>query len=175
MNRYGSSLAALLCAAVLASCGAFDKNAVQLEEITGPVPTARIKFFNFGVNAPGVNFYANTLKLTAISSTSGSESTSGVAYGAAGNGGFYSAIDPGSYTLSGKIAATVDKDLAITSNAATIANGKSYSYFLSGFYNTTTKMVEAFYVEDPLGATIDYTVAYVRFVHAISKIGRAHV
>ena len=66
MNRHGS-IAVLLCAAVLSACDAFDKNKVQ--DIAGPVPAgARIKFFNFGDNAPGVNFYADDRKMTAISS-----------------------------------------------------------------------------------------------------------
>src|SRR2546422_290325 len=86
MNR-PLALAALLCAAPLASC---DKNTVQ-ELPLAPVPTARIKFFNFGLNAPAVNFYANGTKMTAIMSISEIESTSGVAYSQAGNGGPYSA------------------------------------------------------------------------------------
>jgi hypothetical protein len=155
---------ALLCAVVLASC---DKNAVQ--EITGPLPTSRIKFFHFGVNAPGVNFYANTTKMTATTSATGVESTTGVVYGGVGSGGLYSAIAPGPYTLSGKIAATVDKDLAIASVNATIADGKAYSLYLSGFYNTTTKTVEGFVVEDNFPATIDFSQATVRFVNAISN------
>ena len=65
---------------------------------------ARVRFFNFGVNAPGVNFYANDTEVTAISATellsrrttprrvcntTGAESTTGVAYGGAGIGGLY--------------------------------------------------------------------------------------
>ena len=99
MNSY-RSLAALLCAGALAACG---KEALQ--NITGTPPGASVKFFNFGVNAPGVNFYANDTKMTAISSTTGSESTTGTAYGGVGNGGLYAGIEPGQYTLSGRIAA----------------------------------------------------------------------
>ena len=156
------SLAVLLGAVALASC---EKNAVQ--DITGDLPSARIKFFNFGVNAPGVNFYANDVKMTAISSTTGAELTTGVAYGAAGNGAFYSAIAPGQYALSGRIAAATDKDLKVSNLTVTIADGKSYSFFQSGFYNTTAKTIDGFVVEDPLPA-MDYTVAYVRFVNASS-------
>ena len=65
MNRFGS-LAVLLCAAMLSAC---EKNAVQ--DLTATTPGARIKFFNFGVNAPGVNFYANDAKVTAIGSATG--------------------------------------------------------------------------------------------------------
>ena len=163
MNRY-RSIAALLCAAVLSSC---DKNAVQ--DITGPFPGARIKFFHFGVNAPGVNFYANDTKMTAISSATEQESTIGVVYGGVGAGGYYTAIAPGQYTLAGKIAAATDKDLAIATLTATTADGKYYSFYMSGFYDATAKTVDGFMVEDPFVAQIDYSVAYVRFVHAISN------
>lgn len=158
------AFAALLCAALLSSC---DKNAVQ--QLTGPVAGARIKFFNFGVGAPAVNFYANDVKITAVTSASGTEATTGTSYGGVGSGGFYSAIEPGQYTFAGKITATVDKDLAISSVTATLEDGKNYSLYQSGFYNTTTKTVDGFVVEDAFPAEIDYTQAYVRFVHAISN------
>ena len=166
MNRT-RALAALFCVAALTALSACDENALQ--EISGPEAGARIKFFNFGVNAPGVNFYANETKMTAISSTSGVESTTGIVYGAVGSGGLYSSIAPGAYTLTGKIAATVDKDLVIATQAGTIENGKAYSYFMSGFYNTTTKASDGFLLEDGFAPTIDFTVAYVRFVNAISN------
>ena len=163
MKRY-SALAVLLGAALLSSC---DKNAVQ--DITGPLARSRVKFFNFGVNAPAVNFYANAAKMTATGSPTGTEATTGVAYGGVGSAGYYSAIAPGQYTLSGKIAATTDKDLAISTVPATIADGKFYSFYQSGVYNTAAKSVEGFVVEDPIPAQIDYSVAYVRFVNAISN------
>jgi hypothetical protein len=158
------SLIALLCAATLAGCG---DNAVQ--SITAPASGARIKFFNFGVNAPGVNFYANSTKMTAISSANGVESATGVTYSNVGNGGLYDQLPPGSYTLTGKIAATADNNVAISTVASSLEDGKFYSYYQSGFYNTTTKTVDAFVVEDPIIPTFDYSVAYVRFVNAISN------
>lgn len=163
MNRY-RAFAALVTVLALAGC---DKNAVQ--NIAGPPAGARVKFFNFGVNAPQVNFYANDTKMTAISSTTGAESTIGVAYGAVGSGGFYGAIEPGTYDFKGKISATVDKDLAIATINGTVADGKAYSVYLSGFYNTTAKTSDGFIVEDAIPAEFDYTQAYVRFVHAISN------
>ncbi len=158
-------LAALLCAALLASC---EKNAVQVLP-TAAIPGGRVKFFNFGVNAPGVNFYAGNTKMTAILSGTGQEATTGVAYGGAGNGGVYLAITPGAYTLTGRIAATTDKDLPIATLDTTIADGKYYSFYMSGFYNTTAKTVDAFMLEDPVVPPTDYSVAYVRFVHAMSN------
>jgi hypothetical protein len=164
MTRSSRIFAALLSAALLTAC---DEDAVQ--QLTGPVAGTRIKFFNFGVNAPAVNFYANNVKVTAVLSATGTESTNGVAYGAVGSGGLYSAIDPGQYTLSGKIAAATDKDLAISTVTTTLDEGKKYSFYQSGFYNTTAKTVEGFVVEDPIPAEFDYTQAYVRFVNAISN------
>jgi hypothetical protein len=165
MNRH-SYIAALLCAGVLSAC---SKDPVR--DISGPPPAAsRIRFFNFGVNAPGVNFYANTTKMTAITnSVDGVEATTGVAYGGGGAGGAYEAIAPGQYTLTGKIAATIDKDLAISPVTTTIEDGKYYSYFMSGFYDATAKTVDAFVVEDPVVPPTDFSVATVRFVHAISN------
>lgn len=155
-------LAVLLCAAALAGC---EKNAVQ--DLTGPLPSARVKFFNFGVNAPAVNFYANDTKMTAVRSTTGNELNSGVVYGGVAAGNLYTGITPDQYTLSARIAAATDKDLPISSVAATIADGKQYSYYQSGLYNPTTKTVDAFIVEDPFPAAIDYSAAHVRFVNAI--------
>jgi hypothetical protein len=154
----------LLVAAMLAACG---KDPVQ--DITSAAPGASIKFFNFGVNAPNVNFYAGPTKLTAISSTTGAEATTGVAYGSVGNGGFYSGVTPGQYTFTGNIVGATDNGVVASSVSATVADGKSYSYYISGFYNTTSKTAEAFIIEDPFSTTIDFTVAYVRFVNAISN------
>lgn len=180
--RLYRSLAVLLGAVVAASCG--DKNAAQ--NISAPTAGSAVKFFNFGVNAPAVNFYANDKKLSATSSTScssavdgtttdatclstGKESTTGTTYGNVANGsGLYSSIAPGSYTLSGHVATTTDNGLAISNTSATLENGKFYSYYLSGIYNTTTKTVEGFVVEDPI-PDVDYSKAYVRFVNAVSN------
>lgn len=159
------SLTALLAALALAGCG--DK--VVQRDITGPALTSSVLFFNFGVNAPSVNFYADTTKLTAIASATGSESTNGTAYGSVGNGALYTGVAAGPHTLTGKISATTDNNLAISSVATTVDANKQYSYYISGFYNTTTKQAEAFVVEDAIPAITDYSVAYVRFVNAISN------
>src|SRR3954471_7406566 len=123
MNRY-LTIAGAVCAVVLSAC---EKNGVQ--SITVPAPASRIKFFNFGPGVPNVNFYANDTKMTAILSATGAESTLGVAQGGVGSGGFYDGITAGTYTLAGKIAAATDKDLAIATVSAPIADGKWYSYY----------------------------------------------
>lgn len=169
MKKSYKYIAALLCAATAWACG---ENAVQ--KITEPLPGASVKFFNFGVNAPGVNFYANSAKITAIGTQSGAELNTGTTYPAAGVGGvgnadLYSGIAPGQYTLTGNIAAATDKGLAISKVATTLTDGKYYSYYQSGFYDPVAKTVDAFLVEDPFPAAFDFTVAYVRFVNASSN------
>jgi hypothetical protein len=170
MTSYKSILL-LLCAATVSACG---DNAVQ--KITDPGSGSFIKFHNFAVGAPGVNFYSDGSKITAISSTSGSESATGTTYPAAGvngvaNGSFYSSIAPGAHTFTARIPdnATTDKGLTISTATATLETGKYYSYFQSGFYSTTTKTADAFVIEDPFIPTFDYTVAYVRLVNASSN------
>jgi hypothetical protein len=173
MNR-SKSIAALVCIALLSACG---DSAVQ--KITSATPGSQIKFYNFGVCGttqttttscmPSVNFYANDQKMTAISSTSGAESSSGTAYTFVGNNGIYSGIAPGQYTISGRIsAAGTDKDAPVSNTSVTLEDGKYYSYYLSGFYNTTAKTVDSFIVEDDFPA-IDLTATNVRFVNAIAN------
>jgi hypothetical protein len=160
------SLAMLLGFVALAGC---EKDAVQISSITAPVTGARVKFFHFGINAPQVNFYANNNKVTAISSTTGTESTVGVAYGAVAAGNLYVTLPQGQTTFQGRISAATDKDLPIAAITSTLADGKAYSVYLSGFYNTATKQVEGFVVEDNFPATFDYSQALVRFVNASSN------
>ena len=54
MKRH-SFIAALLCAAAVSACG--DEALTSI--IEPPSSDSRIRFFHFGVLAPGVNFYAN--------------------------------------------------------------------------------------------------------------------
>ena len=170
----------LVAVATMTAC---DKNAVGI--IAAPQEGGvNVKFFNFAVGAPNVNFFVNDTKVTAVSATgcavltdenrqqclsSGLESTSGVAYGSAGNGvnGWYSDVAPGQVTISGRISATTDKNVAISTLQASISAGKFYSFYLSGIYNTTSKTAESFIVEDVMPPS-DFTVAYVRFVNASS-------
>jgi hypothetical protein len=165
MRTLVGRVATVLTAAVmLVGC---EENAVQ--DITGSLPASRIKFFNFGVGAPQVHFYANDRKLTATTSATGAESTVGVGYGGVAAGGFYSAIEPGQYSFTARITATVDKNLPIATVPGTLEANKNYSFYVSGPYNTTTKTVDGFFVEDVIPEAFDYTQGYVRFVNTIAN------
>ena len=63
----------------------------------------------------------------------------------------------------------MDKDTAVSHVNTTLAAGKRYSLYQSGFYNTTTKKVEAFIIEDNFAIPTSFAVASVRFVNAISN------
>ena len=173
-------LALVACAALLSSCKLFDETAVQ--DITDPADaaTTRVKFHNFAPSSVGVNFYANNQKVSAISSTrcsptpaaadgeacrtTGFELATGTTYSNAAAGGLYISLEPGSTTLASRIANSATVVSTLTQN---IEAGKFYTFVMSGIYNTTTQTAEAFVVEDPIPATIDYSVATVRLVNAV--------
>jgi hypothetical protein len=176
-------LVALLSVAALAAC---DKN--ELPDLTGPVPSAEIRFFNFGVNAPSVQFYAGDRKMSATTSAScqsaqnppvtatdstcltiGIQAATGIAYGSPAANGLYVGIDPGQYTIAARTASVSTNGTIVSSLPATIETGKRYSYYQSGFYNATTKTADAFLVEDDFPAAIDWTASLVRFVNAIGN------
>ena len=156
---------ALLCSAL--AVVACDGDGVQ--EITGNRPESRVRFFNFGVGAPAIHFYAGEDKITATTSATGNESTGGITYGGVGSGGLYSLLDPGQYTFTGRIMATTDKGTPIASVAGDLARGGAYSVYVSGFYNSTTKQADGFIVPDDFPEEFDFSVAYVRFVNAIGN------
>jgi hypothetical protein len=93
--------------------------------------------------------------------------TAGVAYGIAASGGLYSGMEAGQYTFAARLAS--DQTTVVSTAPATIEGGKYYSYYQSGFYNSTTRTADGFVVEDNFPATIDWAVAQVRFVNAISN------
>ena len=161
MNTY-RMVAVLLTAVALAAC---DKNAVQQLPLE-PLLESRIKFFHYGVNAPTVNFYAATRKMTAVTPETPGQ---GVAFPNPGSGGAYSTIAAGHYTLAARISSGADIDLPIASVDTTIAAGKFYTFYMSGIYNAVGKTADAFVVEDAYPSQVDYVVAQVRFVHAISN------
>lgn len=181
--RLHRTFAAALSAAALAACGS---DAVQ--ELTAPVPAAGVRFFNFGVGAPSVHFFADDRKMTATTSAScqaaqdppvtatdttcltiGIQSTSGIAYGSVGANGQYTGIEPGEYTITGRPMTASGSGAPVSSLPVTIEAGKRYSVYQSGIYDATAKTTDAFVVEDPVPAAIDWNTSLVRFVNAIGN------
>src|SRR5258708_7252676 len=118
--RNASRALALALAAALFAC---DKNTVQ-QLPSEPLLSTRVKFFNFGVNAPQVNFYADQQKMTAVQSGTGSEATTGVAYGGGGNGDSYTPGGSGTHTLPRRLAAAPGKEPPSADAATTVAAGE---------------------------------------------------
>jgi len=162
----------------VAACG--DKTT---QVIDTPVNGALVKFFNFSVGAPGVNFYDGTLKVSGVSSSNcappndttsacrstGLEAMTCTTYTNSANGALYVQLTPGTVPLAGKIISTgTDNGLAIATVNATIATGTMYSYYLSGIYDPVAKTTDAFVVTDDLPAP-DLNNTFVRFVNAISN------
>jgi hypothetical protein len=164
MTTHRHIAALVLGAAAIAACGTTAQT-----DITAPAATTRVLFFNEGLNSPGVNFFADTAKLTAVSSSSGLQTPVGTTYSQVAAGGYYTGVAAGAHTLSGRLSDTTaaNFNVVISSVSATVADGKSYSYYQSGLYDPVAKKVDAFLVEDPIPATVDYTVANVRLVNAI--------
>jgi hypothetical protein len=78
----------------------------------------------------------------------------------------YTAIPAGQVTFAGRISATVDNNLPIAAIPGTLVEGKAYSVYLSGPYNTAAKQSDGFVVEDNFPAAFDDTQALVRLVNA---------
>jgi hypothetical protein len=154
-------LAALVSCVALSAC---SKEAIP--DISAPAPGAAVKFYNFSVGAPSVNFFANDTKLTGVNSTTGVEATTGTAFGGVAAGGFYTGLIPGQVSLSGRITATTDNGFSIATASTTLAN-KFYSFYLAGAYNTTTKQSDWFIVEDPIPAELDFSGTTVRYVNGM--------
>ncbi|GAA3976270.1 hypothetical protein GCM10022246_30890 [Pedobacter ginsengiterrae] len=163
-----------LLTVVLASVFSFScKKDNSIQTIDVPLDlanNARIKYFNFAAGAPSVNFYANGTKVSGILSATGAENAAGTGYGAVFPTSNYSVIAGGTYKINGIVpsTATANPNVSISELSQALTNGKYYSFYTSGIYNSTTKTAESFVIEDVLPASTESnTVSYVRFVNAI--------
>lgn len=147
------------------------KNAVV--DITVPYSGAQFKYYNFAINAPTVNFYANGVKTAASSSITGLESPTGTGYGGVtpvrgysltpeGTAVVFKAITPS--TMVEVPATGQGPSIEIASVTKDVVNGKNYSFYTSGIYDYATKKSDAFIIEDKLPAA-DTSIAYVRLVN----------
>ncbi|MFD0940554.1 hypothetical protein [Pedobacter boryungensis] len=157
----------LALAMMFASC---EKNAVV--DITTPYSGAQFKYYNFAINGPTVNFYANDVKTTATLTASGVEAATGVNFGGLVPLRGYSLSPVGSVKFSSLTPSTMVVNAALgqgpnietSAVTKTVEDGKNYSYYTSGIYDYVTKKSDAFIIEDILPAP-DTSIAYIRLVN----------
>lgn len=157
----------LLASVFMAAC---KKNGVQFLPNTTADGKAQLKFFNFGVSSPSVNFHANDNKVSAIVSATGAEAITGLAYGSVFPANNYSLLSPAVYSFKGIIpaGATTDPGVVVATIPGTLESGKTYSLYTCGIYNPATKTTDGFILEDKIPAA-SATGASVRFVNTISN------
>jgi hypothetical protein len=167
MKKYNIYIALFLISAMLLSC---KKNGIQEIATTTTNGGAQIKFFNFGVSSPSLNFYANNGKVSAIVSATGTEAVTGIAYGSVFPATNYSLLNAGTYSFQGIVPAlsTTNPNVVVATLSAPLEANKFYSLYTSGIYNATAKTTDAFIVEDKIPAA-SATSASVRFVNTISN------
>ncbi len=167
MKKLNIITSILLLFTLFAAC---KKDGIHEVETSTTDNGAQIKFFNFGVSAPSINFYANDQKVSATLSGTGTEAAAGVNYGSVFPITNYVLLTAGNYTFKGVIPSTAaaDSGAVVATITGNLENGKSYSLYTGGLYNATAKQVEGFVVEDKIPAA-SATAAHVRFVNTISN------
>ncbi|QKJ28861.1 DUF4397 domain-containing protein [Mucilaginibacter mali] len=167
MKRKYIQMAALLLLSLTFSC-----KKQEFKTIDAPVdPSApQIKFFNFSVNMPSVNFYANDTKVTATLSATGAEAAAGLAYGSVLPASNYATMAAGNYTFKAVVSstATANANVTLGTVTGTLESNKLYSLYTGGFYNTTTKTSDMFLIGDTMPADDKVTVS-IRLVNTISN------
>ena len=159
--------ASVLFLTTLSSC---KKNAVV--DITRPYAGAQFKYYNFAINAPSVNFFANGIKTAATFSATGLESPAGTLYGglvpivgyslSPTGSVVFRAITPSTMPI---VAATAQgPSIEVASVTKDVVDGKNYSFYTSGIYDYATNKSDAFILEDALPAP-DTSTAYIRLVN----------
>lgn len=147
-----------------------EKNAVV--DITTPYSGGQFKYYNFAINAPSVNFFANDSKTAATLSSTGTETAAGTLYGGVTPVRGYSLSPVGTVTFKAITPSTMPVAVAtgqgpsieIASVTKDIVSGKNYSFYTSGIYDYTTKKSDGFIIEDILPAP-DTSIAYIRLVN----------
>jgi len=158
---------AILLSSLLFSCKKEGIHEVPTNSVDGG---GQIKFFNFGIGSPSLNFYANDGKITAVISTTDREATTGLAYGSVFPTLSYNFLPAGDYNFKGIVPslATDNPNTVVSSIKSPVAAGKFYSLYTCGIYNTSTKTTDAFIIEDKIPA-ISAVTASIRFVNTISN------
>lgn len=137
----------------------------------------QVRFYNFVINGPTVNFYANGVKSTGITSTTGQEAANGVGWGGTHPNIGYVEIPAGSNV---NIESITPKNMLIpASNPNNYEPGivsssliipeieplKQYSVYLSGYWDKVNKKSKSFYIKDEMPG-VDTASTFIRFVNS---------
>lgn len=168
MKKYNIYIAALLLLTSVSSC---KKNGIHEVETVKTDNGAQVKFYNFGINDPSINFYANADKVSATVSATGAEAATGVSYGSVFPATNYALLSGGSYTFKGIVPANaaINANTEVAKIDGSIENGKFYSVYTCGFYDAAGMTTDGFIIEDkiPTEAATPPTAANVRFVNTV--------
>ncbi len=157
-----------------------EKNAV--EDITKPYSGAQFKTYNFafvrtspatGASTVTFNSYANDVKFASVVSTTGKEGAIGLGVGGVSPARGYALVPAGTNVIFKALTPInavanptygFEPGLEIATVQATVADGKSYSFYVNGFFDPITKKADGFILEDKLPLP-DTGFAYIRLVN----------
>ncbi|ARS35519.1 DUF4397 domain-containing protein [Pontibacter actiniarum] len=155
-NIFIKSFAVLSAGLMLGSC---EENAI--EDFNEPASTgAYIKFVHAAPDAPAVNYYLGSTKISAVPANTAGE-VQGIVF-TGGNSIFpstygYANVAAGNQTLQ----ALGLNNAVVASSSPTLADGEFYTVYLLG-----ESSFENYVVEDEVPA-LDYSKAYLRFVNIL--------
>lgn len=164
-----------LLMATLLSCG--DKDIVISEYTRAPGDEAQVRFYNFGINAPSVNFYANDVKVTAAQSLTGEMAATGVSFGGTypslgyvevptGQGVIVKSKTPTTLVIPTNNVNKYEKDKEVSNlTVSTLESRKQYSVFIAGYFNKDTHTAESFVISDDLPPS-DTSKVFIRVVNS---------
>ena len=175
MRKLFNTIYISIFALIISSCG--EKDIIINEYTRVPGEEAQVRFYNFGINAPSVNFYANNVKITASQSLTGEMAPTGVSFGAtypsigyvevpAGDQVNIFSKTPTTLVIPANNVNNYKQDTEVSNLTATKLNSKKqYSLFIAGYFDKNTHQAESFIISDELPPS-DTSKVFVRFVNS---------
>lgn len=175
MRKLFNILYLAVIAVVISSCG--EKDIIINEYTREPGDEAQVRFYNFGINSPSVNFYADNVKITASQSLTGEMASTGVSFGATYPSIGYVEVPGGqNINLFSKTPTTLviptnnvnnyKQDTEVSNMVVPkLESKKQYSLFIAGYFDKNTHKAESFIISDELPPS-DTSKVFIRFVNS---------
>lgn len=137
----------------------------------------QVRFYNFVINGPQVEFYANGVKSTSRVSTTGQQASTGLGYGAthpnigyveipAGENILIEAITPPTYLIPANNVNNYGQNLLAASLIVPkIEALKTYSIYLCGYWDKVAQKGNAFIIDEVMPG-VDTASTFIRFVNS---------